>query len=132
MQFRKAPLFWSLVGFLAVWRITNIIQKEEIASPIRKAIGITEVNEDPNYWLYPDNFIGKLFFCFWCGSMWVSAAVTGLMFIFPPLALPFAFSAGAIAFKEWLERPSVTYIENYWTTEGPEEYGDLGEDDAGQ
>lgn len=134
MRFKNNPIFWAIAGFLAVWRITNIIQREEIASPVRKAVGIYEADEeDSDYWIYPDNFIGKLFHCFWCGSVWVGAGVTALLLICPPLIIPFALSAAAIAFKEWLDSPTQTYIENYWTTgEDSEEYGDLGGDDAGQ
>jgi hypothetical protein len=115
MKFKNNPFFWAIIGFLAVWRITNIIQKEEIASPIRKAVGIYEPDgEDPDYWIYPDSFIGKVFHCFWCGSVWVAGIVTGLMFLFPPLILPFALSAAAISFKQWLEQDTPMYIENMW------------------
>lgn len=138
MRFKNNPFFWGIAGFLAVWRITNIVQKEEIAAPVRKAVGIVETNEeDPDYWIYPDNFIGKVFHCFWCGSVWVAGLVTLILILCPPLVLLFALSAAAIAFKTWmesLEHPD-TYIENYYEAEGEGdsgEFGDLGEDDAGQ
>lgn len=128
MSFKRNPFFWSVVGFLAVWRITNIIQREEIASPIRKAVGIVEPDgEEPDYWIYPDNFIGKLFHCFWCGSIWTAAAVTILLLVFPPLILPFALSAAAIAFKQWLEQDPPTYIENMWVNDDGNAYS--AEDD---
>lgn len=111
LKFNDNPLVWLIAGGLAVWRITNIIQKEEIASPIRKAVGVTEADpEDSNYWIYPDNFIGKVFHCFWCGSVWIGAIITIILIIFPPLILPFALSALAIAFKSWLEEPSYTEV----------------------
>lgn len=118
MRFSKNPFFWGIAGFLAVWRITNIVQREEIAAPVRKAVGIMEIdNEDPDYWIYPDNFIGKVFHCFWCGSVWVGIAVTLLLILFPPLILPFALSAGAIIIKEYLDREPDVFVENMWIGE---------------
>lgn len=130
---KKNPFFWLIAGILATWRITNIVQREEIASPIRKAVGIYEPDgEDPEHWIYPDNFIGKVFFCFWCMSVWQATLVTLAIFIFPPLIIPFALSAGAIAFKRWLDEEPPTYIENMWISDEDthDEYGDLGEEDA--
>ena len=110
MRFKNAPFMWLIAGGLAAWRITSIVQKEEIASPIRKAAGITELDgEDPNYWIYPDNFIGKVLHCFWCGSVWAGFGVTVALLLFPPLILPFALSALAILLKDWLD--SDEYIE---------------------
>lgn len=118
MRFKSNPLFWFVAGFLAVWRITNIIQREEIAAPVRKAVGIVEPDgEDPEHWIYPDSFLGKLFYCFWCGSVWVATLITILILLFPPLILPFALSAAAIAFKQYIEQESPTYIENMWISD---------------
>lgn len=124
MQFIKNPLIWSIVGMLAVWRITNIIQQEEIAEPLRRKLGVTESKDDPDYRIYPDNFIGKVLECFWCGSVWVGGVVTITLFIFPPLLLPFALSAGAILVKDWLEQEtSITNIENVWAENPDHEEG---------
>lgn len=135
---KKNPFFWMIAGILATWRITSILQREEIASPIRRAVGATTYEPDdgdPDHFIYADNFIGKVFYCFWCGSVWGGIAVTILLLIFPPLILPFALSAGAIAFKHWLEDfEPPTYIENMWVMndeDTSDEYGDLGEEDAG-
>lgn len=118
MSFRRNPFFWAIAGFLAVWRITNILQREEIAAPIRHKVGIVEPDgEDPDYWIYPDSFLGKVFYCFWCGSVWIGIFVTVLLLLFPPLVLPFALSAAAIAFKQWLEQDAPMYIENMWVSD---------------
>lgn len=129
MKFKNNPFFWAIAGFLAVWRLTNIIQREEIAAPIRRSVGIIEPDgEDPDHWIFPDSFLGKVFYCFWCGSVWVSLFVTLLLLVFPPLILPFALSAGAIAFKQYLEQEPPVYIENMWGIgDDTEEYH--GEDD---
>lgn len=122
MRFNEKPLFWFLVAGLAVWRITNIIQKEEIASPVRQSLGVVEPDgEDPDYWIYPDNFVGKLLHCFWCGSVWIAGAVTILCILFPPLILPFALSALAILIKSWIDREPDMLIANMWAEDTVEE-----------
>lgn len=133
MRFKDNIFFWGMAGFLAVWRLTNIIQREEIAAPVRRAVGIIEPDgEDPEHWIFPDSFIGKVFFCFYCGSIWASIFVTLLLLLFPPLILPFALSAAAIAFKQYLEQEPPTYIENMWINDegSEEEYGDVGDGNA--
>lgn len=127
MQFTKNPIIWVIVGFLAVWRITNIIQQEEIAEPLRRKLGVTESKDDPDYRIYPDSFIGKLLECFWCGSVWVGGVVTIVLLTFPPLLLPFALSAGAILVKDWLEQETnLTTIENMWV-DSEEDFSDYQE-----
>lgn len=110
MRFKNNPLFWLIVGGLATWRLTSILHEEEIAAPVRKAIGIVEYSdESPSYWTYPDTFIGKMFQCFWCLSVWVGGAITLLLHIFPRLSLPFALSSLAIGINylmhsnDWIE-----------------------------
>lgn len=127
MRFNEKPFFWLVVAGLATWRITNIIQKEEIASPLRKELGVFEPDgEDPEYWIYPDNFVGKVLHCFWCGSVWVAAAITLVCFLFPPLILPFAISAIAILVKHYIDQEPPLYVENMWM--GLEEENDEGDD----
>lgn len=126
MRFKNNSFFWFIVAGLATWRITNIIQREEIASPIRKQLGVFEPDgEDPDHWIYPDSFVGKILHCFWCGSVWVAAGITILCFVFPPLFLPFAISALAILIKGWLDQEPDLYIENMWAEiEGENDEGD--------
>ena len=132
MRFTDNPVLWLVVAFLAVWRITNIVQKEEIASPVRKLAGVVEPDgEDPDYWIYPDNFLGKLLYCFLCMSVWVGLLSTIVLYFFPPALLPFALSAAAIAFKAWMEKPSIQYNENYYLEEDDlEQHDSLEDDDA--
>lgn len=130
MRSRYFSFLYLIVAGLATWRITNIIQKEEIASPVRKAVGIIEPDgEEPDYWIYPDNFLGKVFHCFWCGSIWIGAGATILLFVFPPLLIPFALSALAIIIKSYIEQEPALYIENMWSGEEAEENDD-GDSDA--
>lgn len=127
MHFKDKTFIYLIVAALATWRITNIIQKEEIASPVRKAAGVIEPDgEEPDYWIYPDNFIGKLLHCFWCGSVWVGAGATLLLFIFPPLLIPFALSAIGILIHNWLEYGGSTTIQ-YLLSEEEEGEGSSGE-----
>lgn len=121
MRFKSSPLFWFIVAGLATWRITSIIQREEIASPIRKQLGVFEPDgEDPDHWIYPDNFIGKVLHCFWCGSVWAGLAVSIALVIFPPLLLPLALSAISIVIYKWIQHldDSTVWIESTEEEEG--------------
>lgn len=126
MHFKSNPVFWFLVAGLATWRITNILQREEIASPIRKQLGVFEPDgEDPDHWIYPDNFVGKILHCFWCGSIWIAAAITLACLLFPPLILPFAISAVAILVHHYINQEPDFYVENmYMETTGENDEGD--------
>lgn len=125
MRFKSNPMFWLVVAGLATWRITNIIQREEIASPIRKNLGVFEPDgEDPDHWIYPDSFVGKVLHCFWCGSVWVAGAITLLCFMFPPLILPFAISALAILVNNYINQEPDLYIENMWAEIQENDEGD--------
>lgn len=119
MQFRKHPLIYSIAAVLATWRITSIVHGEGIASPLRNKLGVTEVDEDPAHWFYPDTFIGRALSCFWCLSVWGGVAVTVMVVLFPPLIIPFALSAGAIFIKRSLE-----YEGNVWIEEIVEDNSD--------
>lgn len=131
MKAKDNLFLWLIAGGLATWRITNILQKEEIASPIRKAAGIIEPDgENPDYWIYPEGFIGKVFHCMYCGSVWVGGAVTIIILLFPPLIIPFVLSALAIVIKDWLEREPAMYIENWWVGGEETEENDEGDNDA--
>jgi hypothetical protein len=103
VKFKEKPSFWLIVAGLATWRLTSILHREQIAAPIRKQIGIMPVAEDeddPEYWIYPDNFIGKVFHCSWCLSVWVAGLNTILLFVFPVLLIPFALSTLVIILYE--------------------------------
>lgn len=120
MKFKSHPVLYSIAAILATWRLTNIIHSEEIASPLRKSLGVMEIaEEDPYYWAYPDNFFGRLLYCFQCVSVWSGMLIAVLLFVFPPLIIPLALSAGAIMVKRALE-----YEGNVWVEETLEEDAD--------
>lgn len=114
-KFKDNPFFWLLVAGLATWRITSILHREQIAAPVRKAVGIMPVSEDeddPMYWIYPETFLGKLFYCPWCLSVWVGAGVLLLLLVFPVLIIPFALSAITIGIYKIPELVTqLTYYE---------------------
>lgn len=92
-----------IVCALATWRLTNIIEQEEIGEPLRKIAG--EYENDLGGLSYPDTFLGKLFGCFWCLSVWVGGIVTIMSEINLLLMYPFALSTLAIALRElWQEQ----------------------------
>jgi uncharacterized protein DUF1360 len=97
-KFVDVPLLWVIVGGLAAWRLTSIIHHEKVAAPFRKLLGVKELTETD--WAYPDTFIGELIECFWCTSVWVSIIVSIIVFFFPPILLPFAFSTVAIMIEK--------------------------------
>lgn len=88
------PIVWIVVAALATWRITNIITSEKIFEPLRKGLGITDDIH------YPDTFLGYLFSCFYCMSVWVGFVCTLLLIFFPYALLPFSLSALSILIKE--------------------------------
>lgn len=86
-----------IIATLAAWRLTSILHREEIAQPVRKWIGITEEN---GVLTYPETFLGKLFGCFWCLSVWCSALCCLVALYEPLLLAPFAISAVTIFLEE--------------------------------
>lgn len=107
MQFTNYPLLWLAVLPFAVWRVTSIIHSEGIASGFRQRLGVVESNEDSYYWIYPDNFIGKVLSCFLCLSVWVSIVFAAIMVVYPIILVPFAASALAILINGWHENLSL-------------------------
>lgn len=95
IHLENLTIFWLIIACLACWRITSILHAEKIASPIRKLVGIIE---DPSgEEMYPDHFLGQLFSCLWCLSVWIALVCLGFVLVFPYFLLPFAMSAVAIA-----------------------------------
>lgn len=94
-------VFWFVIAVLATWRLTLILHQEKIAKPIRDLIGIREVPILNNEIVrtYPDTFIGQLFSCFMCLSVWVSFGVMGLLLFLPIVLIPLALSMAAIALQ---------------------------------
>lgn len=95
---------WILIiAPVSVWRITNIVEVEKIAQPLRNLFGIKhDVAGNPVSW--PQSFFGYLLGCFWCLSVWVSIFVAIAVYVFPYVLLPFFFSALAIWYHELDEK----------------------------
>jgi hypothetical protein len=59
------PLYWLVLGALAVWRITHLFHAEDgpwdVLVKFRRAVG--------------RGMIGELLDCFYCSSIWVSAPI---------------------------------------------------------
>lgn len=91
---------WFVLAVLATWRLTLILHQEKIAKPIRDLVGIRELKAfDEITRQYPDTFLGRLFECFMCLSVWVSLGVFGLLLIFPLAVVPLAISMAAIGLQ---------------------------------
>ncbi len=94
--------FWLIVASLAAWRLTSILYREKIANRIRYWAG---ERHDPhtNKESYPDTFVGKLFACFWCLSVWTGMIIVVIWFICPAILLPLALSAVSILVDQRIE-----------------------------
>lgn len=88
-----------IIATLAAWRLTSILHREEIAQPIRGWVGITE---EDGMLTHPETFLGKLFGCFWCLSVWCSALCFLVALYEPYILLPFAISTFVIFLEEKL------------------------------
>lgn len=86
------PFYWLILGILATWRITHLLQSElgpwNIVTHLRGWIG--------------KGFLGELFDCFHCLSIWVAAPFAyligeGWKEVF---LLWLAMSAGSILLEE--------------------------------
>jgi hypothetical protein len=90
MQYLES-FFWFVVAGLATARITSILYQEDIALPLRKLIGYDEETVQ-----YPETFLGRLFDCYWCLSVWCSIPVLIVWAIYPYILLLPAISMVAI------------------------------------
>jgi hypothetical protein len=101
-----------VLAVLATFRLTSIMHSEKIAQPFRDMLGISMLGPDDHtgefVLTYPDNFVGHLFECFWCLSVWVGGLISIYISVFPAypfslVLLPFALSAGAILFRKLVD-----------------------------
>jgi len=100
-----------LVLSLATWRIASLLVNEagpwDVFLKLRERLGFTHDNSK-NKVILPDGFVGELFSCIWCCSLWAGILWTGLYFLSPDLTLilaaPFAFSTVAILVQSCTER----------------------------
>lgn len=94
-KFSSYPLFWVVITILAIWRISSILSRERIARWYRSLAGVSEGGDWQDV---PETLAGYLVTCLWCTSVWVSMILIPVMYFFPIILLPFAFSAVAIWF----------------------------------
>jgi len=89
-----------LVG-LATWRISSLFVNEDgpfrVFEKLRCCLGF-ELNEHGED-VPPDTFLGQLFGCVWCLSVWVAAGLYLLWLLFPEFTEGFCMilSASTIA-----------------------------------
>lgn len=94
--------FWLVIASLATWRLTSILYREKIATPIRYWIGERK-DIHTGKETYPDTFIGKVIACFWCLSVWCGIVVLLIWFVFPYILIPLALSAISILIEQRVE-----------------------------
>jgi hypothetical protein len=94
-----------LIYCLAVWRVASLFVQESgpafVFKRIREWAGIVHDGEEVA--IIPDTFFAQVLSCVWCSSIWIAFFWT-IFWLFSPewslkLAVPFAFSTGAI----WLD-----------------------------
>ena len=100
--------YWLIVGTLAVWRVTHLLQAEDgpwdVVVRLRQAVG--------------NGFWGKLLDCFHCLSVWIAAATSCLLAYEwkERFFLWLAFSGGAILLELLTQReapsPPTLYYED--------------------
>lgn len=111
------PFYYFVLGVLAVWRVTHLLHAEagpwDIFARLRRRLGT--------------GFMGALFGCFYCLSVWIAAPLAyavgetwkEILLLWP------AFSAGAILLERAAARneapPAVQFWEEENVTENNEE-----------
>ncbi len=100
MRWPEPLWLWVIVAALASWRLASIAHREGIFRPVRRWLGI---GEEGGVITYPETFLGELFSCLWCLSVWTGTLCTVLLFVFPHVLLPFALSALAIGLERAVE-----------------------------
>ena len=92
-----------LVGLLATWRVTHLLQAEDgpwdLTLRLRRAAG--------------NGFLGRMFDCFYCLSLWIAAAIAPVLARDPVegVLLWLALSGGASALERLLP-PEARYSED--------------------
>ncbi len=101
--------YWLVLGLLATWRITHLLQAEDgpwdLVVRLRRAAG--------------KGFFGKLLDCFYCLSVWVAAplaAAIGETWLERLLLWP-ALSGGAILLDRFTAKREEAEPAAYWEEE---------------
>lgn len=98
--------YWLILGVLVVWRVTHLLHAEdgpwELIAKMRDALG--------------RSFLGKLFDCFYCLSLWIALPLAWFLGsdVRHRLLLWPALSAGAILIERVTHReevPPAPYVE---------------------
>ncbi|RKL67718.1 hypothetical protein CR203_10250 [Salipaludibacillus neizhouensis] len=105
---------------LAVFRITHLVIYDKITERFRgKFLEEKEVvNEESGEleWLIlakgrgVQKFLGQLFICHWCLSIWVSFVFIGMYWIFPEITIILAFTLSIAAIAAVIDEIYVTYF----------------------
>lgn len=94
---------WVLILSLATWRISALLYIEDAFRWLRKRLGIVELEGEL---IYPTNWIGDLWGCFWCLSLMTAfilstvTAIVDKMGIWSWFVLWLSSAAGAL----WIEK----------------------------
>lgn len=91
-----------LIMALATWRISAMLSYEDgpgfIFKKLRQALGFLYYDNDDTV-VEPDTFLGSLFGCVWCLTVWIGIVIWISYILWPDVIyplVPFALSAGAI------------------------------------
>lgn len=87
------PVWW-IVAALATWRLTTLFYEEKIFESVRERLGQDSLGS------YPDTRMGYLLGCFKCLSVWAGVICLLILWVWPYLLLPLAFSGAAIYLRE--------------------------------
>jgi hypothetical protein len=105
IQSTSIKLYWLLLGLLAVWRITHLLQAEDGPSQVLVRLRV-KVGK---------GVLGRLLDCFYCLSIWVSAPFAALIGADPieRLFLWPALSGAASLLERVTQRPPTVTTPNY-------------------
>lgn len=100
-----------LILALATWRLSSLLVNEagpwDVFLKLREGFGFTH-DDSKNKVIIPDGFLGELFSCVWCCSLWAGVGWTGFYFLAPEIApifaAPLAFSTVAVLVHSCMER----------------------------
>ena len=93
---------------LTNWRISSMLYSEQMFDWLRRWLKIDQRGSDDwNDWIYPDNFWGKLFGCFWC----LSLAVAMILSI---VSTVLGFNTIKVSVFVWLASAAVAIIAEKW------------------
>ncbi|WP_280769239.1 DUF1360 domain-containing protein [Salipaludibacillus daqingensis] len=107
-----------LIG-LSVFRLTHLFLYDKITESLRTRLLMEQniVDEDGNEdWNYIPKgegikkFIGELFVCHWCMSVWISAGMLGGYLLFPQIFIIIIYLFAIAAFAVIIEEIVLRYL----------------------